>query len=286
MGAIASSFQHGSHRLAYTVRGDGDRTVVLVHGLLLSRRMHAPLAEALAARGNLVITLDLLGHGESEHSSHIEAYSVAAFAGQVVGVLDHLGIDRAVVGGTSLGANVGLAVAVARPDRVQGLLIEMPVLDNALLAAAFAFTPLCMLLSEAPGLFRAATLPARLIPQTWVRGPLGGLAGGFAGVGLDVLRQDPAGAGRVLRGLLYGQAAPARAQRAAIRAPALVIGHPRDPIHPFSDSDMLAGELRNSRLLRASSLLELRLRPARLTAEIGNFVADCWEPAVRARRTA
>ena len=42
----------------------GPRIVVLLHGLLLSRRMHEPLAAALAARGNRVITLDLLGHGQ------------------------------------------------------------------------------------------------------------------------------------------------------------------------------------------------------------------------------
>ena len=41
----------------------------------------------------------------------------------------------------------------------------------------------------------------------------------------------------------------------------LVIGHYRDPIHPFSDSDMLVRELPNARLVEASSILELRLTP-------------------------
>ena len=48
----------------------------------------------------------------------------------------------------------------------------------------------------------------------------------------------------------------------------LVIGHYRDPIHPFSDSDMLVRELPNARLVQASSILELRLTPERLTSEI------------------
>ena len=43
---------------------------------------------------------------------------------------------------------------------------------------------------------------------------------------------------------------------------ALVIGHTRDPIHPFSDSGMLVAELPNGRLLQAYSLLELRVAPA------------------------
>ena len=61
--------------------------------------------------------------------------------------------------------------------------------------------------------------------------------------------------------------------------PTLVIGHYRDPIHPFSDSDMLVRELPNARLVQASSILELRLTPERLTAEIVDFVGECFNRA-------
>jgi hypothetical protein len=50
-------------------------------------------------------------------------------------------------------------------------------------------------------------------------------------------------------------------------------------VHPFSDADMLAGELPNARLLRANSIIELRTHPARLTARIAEFVDECWGPA-------
>jgi hypothetical protein len=59
----------------------------------------------------------------------------------------------------------------------------------------------------------------------------------------------------------------------------LVIGHYRDPIHPFSDSDMLVREMPNARLVQASSVLELRLTPERLTGEIVMFVEECFRPA-------
>ena len=59
----------------------------------------------------------------------------------------------------------------------------------------------------------------------------------------------------------------------------LVIGHYRDPIHPFSDSDMLVSELPNARLVQASSVLELRLTPERLTSEIVRIVEECFKPA-------
>ena len=63
-----------------------------------------------------------------------------------------------------------------------------------------------------------------------------------------------------------------------------MLGHPRDPIHPFSDADMLVRELRNGRMLEANSLLELRLAPARLTGEIAAFIDDCWKPAAAPKR--
>ena len=95
--------------------------------------MHRPLAEDLAARGNRVITLDLLGHGRSDRPRDMWRYSMAIYGEQVVGLMDHLGIEQAVVMGTSLGANAALEVASRQPERLRGLVIEMPVLDNGLL---------------------------------------------------------------------------------------------------------------------------------------------------------
>src|SRR5438132_10085542 len=102
---------HDGQQLAYTEYGDGNRVVVLLHGLLMSQRMHEPLARALANRGNRVITLDLLGHGMSDRPRDMWRYSMTLFAEQVIDLLDHLDADSAVVGGTSLGANVTLEAA-------------------------------------------------------------------------------------------------------------------------------------------------------------------------------
>ena len=92
----------------------------------------------------------------------------------------------------------------------------------------------------------------------------------------------------VLQGIIFGRTAPHRTQRRTFQAPALVIGHPRDPVHPFSDADMLAAELPNGRLIDANSIVELRLRPARLTAKIADFVDEVWSvgSARRPRRAA
>jgi pimeloyl-ACP methyl ester carboxylesterase len=263
------SFKHDGQRLVYDDYGEGRSTVVLLPGLLLSRKMQDPLARALAERGNRVISVDLLGHGESDRPVDMWRYSMPLFGEQVIGLLDHLDIRRAVVGGTSLGANVTLEAAMLAPARMQGLIIEMPVLDNALVACALAFTPMLVGLTFGAPISRLVGRVARRLPRG---------THNLVDVGLDWLSQDPAPSAAVLQGLFFGRTAPPRAERRTIKSHALVIGHPRDPVHPFSDSDMLMRELPNARLVEASSIFELRLTPERLTGEIASFVDDCWHP--------
>ena len=275
-----SHFVYDEHRIHYEVHGDGPNTTVLLPGLLITSRMQHPLARSLARRGHRVITMDPLGHGASDRPADMWRYSMAQFAEEVVGLLDHLEVEQAVVGGTSLGANVTLEVAARAPERLRGMVVEMPVLDNALLACAFAFSPLLFALTFGEPAMRVLARAANLVPRKRV--PF------LAGIGLDWIGQDPKPSGAVLQGLFFGEIAPHRTVRRTFTAPTLIIGHPRDPVHPFSDADMLAHELPNARLVDASSILELRLSPKRLTGVIGEFVDECWETPVpaRARRRA
>ncbi|HEU4703333.1 MAG TPA: alpha/beta hydrolase [Conexibacter sp.] len=275
-----SFFTYEGQRIAYTVYGDGPRVTVLLPGLLLSQRMQEPLAHALAARGERVILMDPLGHGRSDRPRDMWRYSMATFGRQVIALLDELELEQAVIGGTSLGANVTLEVASAAPDRVRGMLLEMPVLDNALLGCAIAFTPLLVALTFGEPLMKGVQSVARRVPRRPL--PL------VAEIMVDWVSQDPGPSAAVLQGLFFGRIAPHRTERRTFEAPALVIGHPRDPVHPFSDADMLAAELPNGRLLNADSILELRTRPERLTDEIAAFVDACWttRTASSARRRA
>jgi pimeloyl-ACP methyl ester carboxylesterase len=226
----------------------------------------------MTQNGNRVICVDLLGHGESDAPNDFSLYSMTAFGEQVVALLDHLGIERAVIGGTSLGANVSLEVAVARPDRVRGLFIEMPVLDNALVAVAVAFTPVIVASTMGAPLLRGVSALTRRIPRT----------SHLVDIGLDWLRRDPESSALVLQGLLLGRTCPPKAERRRIEAEALVVGHPSDPLHPFSDSDELINEMANARLIDANSIVEWRLRPERLNGELAGFLAEL-EPTAALR---
>lgn len=286
------------HRIAYTEYGGGpaavtssgtrgrtarsskalQRPVILIHGLLLSQTMEQRLAEDLAARGNRVITLDLLGHGESDRPRDMWLYSIQAFGQQTLALMDHLGIEEAVVMGTSLGANTALEVASTAPERLRAMIIEMPVLDNALLASALTFTPILVALTFGEPVMKLVQHGARAIPRR--------LVPHYGNVLLDLVRQDPGPGAAVLQGLFFGRIAPHRSERRAFATKTLVIGHRRDPVHPFSDAGMLAEELPNSRLIEANSLVELRLKPERLTEQIAGFLDEVWSGPGGRRRSA
>jgi pimeloyl-ACP methyl ester carboxylesterase len=151
------------------------------------------------------------------------------------------------------------------------MLIEMPVLDNAIPACGAAFTPLLFALTFGEPVMKVVSRGARAVPRNRV--PF------MAELLLDWLAQDPGPSGAVLQGILFGRTAPEHAVRCQLETPALVIGHPRDPVHPFSDADMLAAELPNATLLDANSILELRTHPQRLTTRIAAFVDECWAGA-------
>jgi pimeloyl-ACP methyl ester carboxylesterase len=289
-------FKFQGQRIAYTEFGGGPaaltprggrgrtapgapanrRPLILLHGLLLSQEMHRPLAENLAARGNRVITLDLLGHGHSDRPRDMWRYSMATYGEQIVALMDHLGLEQAVVMGTSLGANAALEVAAHNPERLRGLVIEMPVLDNGLLWSAVTFTPLLVALTFGEPLMKLLARTTRAVPRR--------LLPHYGNVMLDLVRQEPGPSGALLQGLFFGRIAPPRSERATFTTPTLVLGHPRDPVHPFSDAGMLAKEMPNARLLQANSLVELRTQPERLTGEIAAFIDEVWGKPGATRR--
>jgi pimeloyl-ACP methyl ester carboxylesterase len=271
------SFRYQDHRIAYEAHGDGDRVLILVHGLLMNRRMYEKLAPEMASRGNRVVVVDLLGHGASDMPTDMRLYSMGSFAGQVAALVDHLALDiPPVVGGTSLGANVALELAVHHPDRAGGLFIEMPVLEDALLGAALLFTPILLGLRFGQPLLSLVSAATKRIPRSNY----------LVDILLDWLRRDPETSRAVLEGVLFGGAAPPREERQRIAQPALVIGHPNDPLHPFSDADMLVEEIPNAELVDANSILEWRLSPGRLDDELARFLDEVYaEPAeTRARQ--
>ena len=154
----------------------------------------------------------------------------------------------------------------------------MPVLDNAVEAGIIAFAPLMFVARFTPLLVTGLRLVTSIVPRR--------LVGFWGGIALDTMKQYPQSMGAAVHGIFFGRIAPSSRPRQQITAPAIVIGHPRDPIHPAADAAMLASELPNSTFVRAESILEWRRRPERLTNETIAFVEHCYaEPEAIAAST-
>ena len=261
-------FESQGVRLYYEIHGHGPRVLVFMHGILMDANMNRRLANDLAARGNRVILLDLPGHGLSEKPKRASFHRMDTYAEHVVALLDHLGVDRAVIGGVSLGGNVSLLVAALAPERVQGLVIEMPVLEWALPAAAITFIPMLLAVHFARPVVRRAAALFRRLPRT----------------GIGPARQHDEHA----------------VQRPGRDRPPSSTGSWPDPsprpstsVPPWtspawSSATGSTGSTRSTmpsswparlpqgRLVEANSLLELRMRPERLTDQIAEFLDGVW----------
>jgi len=107
----------GNRIVGYDWFGSG-KTLVLVHAFPFDRRMWRDQALGLST-DRRVLTIDLPGFGESSPCDG--PASMEVFADHVIALLDHLGIEKATVGGMSMGGYVALAFAAKCPNRLEGL---------------------------------------------------------------------------------------------------------------------------------------------------------------------
>jgi pimeloyl-ACP methyl ester carboxylesterase len=102
-----------------TDSGGADQVVVFSHGLLMNHTMFAPQVAALRDAYR-VVTWDQRGHGEAEHEG---TWSYWDSADDVLALLDHLGVQRAVLAGMSQGGFLSLRAALRSPERVRALVL-------------------------------------------------------------------------------------------------------------------------------------------------------------------
>lgn len=108
------------HGLFSRTEGSGDRNFLCLHGLVDSLEIWDRMAPALSGRGRL-IRIDQRAHGRSDAPPG--PYSREALADDVIGVLDALEIERAILVGHSMGGIVAMSAALAHPRRVAGLVL-------------------------------------------------------------------------------------------------------------------------------------------------------------------
>jgi 3-oxoadipate enol-lactonase len=144
-------------RIRFEDTGGGGPVVILSHGFLMDREMFAPQVRALSPEFR-VITWDERGFGETESDG--EPFTYWDSARDCLALLDHLGIEQAVLGGMSQGGFLSMRAALLAPDRVRAL----------------------VLIDSQSGLEDPERLPAyRQMQQTWLeQGPTDDLTGAVA----------------------------------------------------------------------------------------------------------
>ncbi|HVS00667.1 MAG TPA: alpha/beta hydrolase [Thermoanaerobaculia bacterium] len=115
-------FESGDVRLFAVEDGDGP-VIVMLHGGMASHVASLPLVAPLSSRYR-VVTPDVRGNGKSWSG---ERLTFDQLSDDVAALLDHLGVERAVVGGVSGGSGVALCFALRHPDRTAALVLVKPV---------------------------------------------------------------------------------------------------------------------------------------------------------------
>lgn len=257
-------FDWHDHTIAYECFGPHDGTpILLMNGLLLDSLVNRVLARRLAVDGFRVILLDLLGHGASDRPEYATMNRIDFYGDQAIACLDHLGIERAVIGGVSLGAIATLHATAKYPERVRAQILEMPVMERSTIFAALLLVPLVLSTQYLRPLVRGFTGVMRRLPR-----PRKEVVASV----MNAMSNSPEQIASVLHGILVGPVVPPYPDRKRMTQPALVIGHKGDWLHNLEDAHALTRQLPNAHFIEARSILELRTKPDRLYPEIIGFL--------------
>src|ERR1017187_383205 len=138
----------GHDGLSFHFRDEGHGLpFVFQHGL--GGDLSQPCGVYRPAAGVRLVSFDMRGHGETRPLGDVAKLTIASLADDLVALLDHLGIGRAVAGGISLGSAVAVNTALRYPERVLGLVLSRPAwIDRPLPANVHLFTTIAGLLQS------------------------------------------------------------------------------------------------------------------------------------------
>jgi len=250
----------GDRQLAYECHGGG-KPLVLIHAFPFDGRMWAATAKALGGRCR-VIAPDMRGFGASSLGGRDA--SIADMADDVAGLLDSLGIERAAVGGLSMGGYVSLAFAARHPERLERLILaDTRAAADSEVARAGRADALALVAKEGVAALVERQLAALLSPAA-----SDGVRDHVRGLG----KQSPEGVSAGIRALR--DRPDRRAELPSIAVPALLIVGTDDKISPPVEMAGMASAIPGARLVEiagAGHLSNLE-RPSEFVAAVANFI--------------
>ncbi|NEC10024.1 alpha/beta fold hydrolase [Streptomyces sp. SID7909] len=205
--------------------------VLLIHGHPFNRTLWAPQAEALAGAGYRVVAPDLRGYGHSGVTRG--KVLLSDFADDLAALLDHLGVERAVVGGVSMGGQIAMELEHRHPERVRALVLS----DTSAPAEteegkAFRNRLADRLLAEGMDGYASEVIGKMLAAYNVIAMPE------VAERVLGMMRAtDPHGAAAALRG--RAERPDYRDSLAAVRKPVLIVVGADDVYTPVADAEAI-----------------------------------------------
>ncbi len=244
--------------LAFADVGQG-LPVLWQHGLGADRSQPAEVFPDID--GLRRITLECRGHGASA-LGEAAAISIAQFTEDAVALLDHLGVERAVVGGISLGAAIALRIAVLHPERVLGLVLARPAwVDEDAPDALCIYRDVAEFLSvygPGEGKRRFEALPRLAEVEAVSPDNAASLRGFFD-------RRDPSSTIALLSRIPAGGPGVSRERMRALDVATLIIANDRDYVHPLETARMLA------RLIPGAQFREITSKTVDRTRYVDEF---------------
>jgi len=230
-------FDHDEIQIFYRDRGTG-QPFIFQHGL--GADSSQPFELFKPGPGIRQIGFDARAHGQTRPAGDPRHFGFATFAADLRALMDHLGIERAVVGGISMGAGIALRFTLSHPERVQALVLSRPAwLDAPSPWNARMFTLITTLLREhGPALGKERFMASRDYTETLAQWPdvAASLAGQF---------DSPQVAETAEKYQRIITDCPNRDPREweTLGVPTLILANRRDPIHPFEIAQTLAAAI-------------------------------------------
>lgn len=255
----------------YETLGDGP-TLVWLHGLTQSIARVRSIGrgmEELANRSVRLVLYDARGHGQSGYTADEAGYTWESHARDMLGLMDHLGIDRAALGGNSMGARTALMAALAQPERVEKLVLaDLSGFGTGIKEGQEVFLALASLIDDV-GVEKAADITMQLPqyaelkesdPEEYER------------VDNEYRTLRPDSTAAAIRGLLSDPHLEAEQLR-AIHVPTLVFGRTEDPIHPIEAAQQAHEAIAGSQLLAGDGIMYWRTHHHDMIDAVAAFLA-------------
>ena len=275
-GAPPSQFIALSDGLKVHVRDEGPRdapAIVLLHGSNADLHTWEPWAEDLR-RDFRVVRFDQIGHGLTG-PAHSGGYRLADFVADIDELADLLELDRFVLAGNSMGGNIAVAYALARPERVRGLVLidasGAPVENEG--GGNLAFT-----LARLPGV---RSLAMSVLPRSVVERSLAQSVSNkdvVTDAAVDrywELGRYPGNRTATLERFDTARVPFTREQMRSLSMPTLVMWGDEDALVPVAAADWYARAIPNSRKVVYEGIGHLphEEAPARSLADLRNWLA-------------